>query len=687
MSNTPTDTDIAAGAGTAENPLLATTGLPAFDAVKPEHVAPALEAAIARHEAVVQAVIKGGDRGFDAVCRAMEQAEAELSDLWATVSHLHSVADTPELRTAHAAALERLIAYSSSVAQNPDLYAAYAAVDPSALGPTERRLVDLSLRNFKLGGVALPTAERERFAALQVELGRLQTAYSSAVLDATEAWVEHITDEALLAGAPEADKAMLASLAAARNLDGWAVTLHQPSVRAILTYADNRDLRARVYRAYGTRASDQGLKPETLDNSERMGAILALRREAATLLGFMDPVDLSLATKMARSGAEVVDFLRDLARRARQPALADKAQLEAFARDTLGIDALEPWDNGYVAEKLRQALHSIDDQKIKAYFPLPRVLDGLLALLRDVFGITLTEEEGIRVWHKDVRYYTLSRDGVPFAGLYMDLFARTGKKGGAWMAVCRARLKRQDGTQLPVAYLNCNFAPPAGGKPSLLSHGDVLTLLHEMGHCLHHVLSEVDYPSISGVTGFEWDAVELPSQLLENFAWDRQVLRSMSGHVDTGEPLPDALFDAMLGAQRFQAALALLRQVEFALFDLRMHLDAGITDAQGIQTLLERVRAEVAVLTPPEWHRFAHAFTHIFAGGYAAGYYSYLWAERLSLDGFGKFLEGDRAAAGEAFRAQVLAVGSSRPALDSYIAFRGREPENDALLKRYGLAA
>ncbi|TWB37580.1 M3 family metallopeptidase [Nitrospirillum pindoramense] len=670
----------------ADNPLLVPAGLPAFDAVKPEHVAPALEAAIARHDAVVQAIVTGDDRGFDAVCRAMEAAEAELSDLWATVSHLHSVADTPELRAAHAAALERLIGYSSAVAQNPELYAAYAAVDQSALGPTERRLVDLSLRNFKLGGVALPPAERDRFAALQVELGRLQTAYSSAVLDATEAWVEHITDEALLAGVPAGDKAMLASLAAARNLDGWLVTLHQPSVRAILTYADNRDLRARVYRAYGTRASDQGLKPETLDNSERMGAILALRREAAALLGFKDPVDLSLATKMARSGAEVVDFLRDLARRARQPALADKAQLEAFARDTLGITTLQPWDNGYVAEKLRQALHNVDDQKVKAYFPLPRVLNGLLGLLRDVFGITLAEQPA-PVWHPDARYYTLSRDGVPFAGLYMDLYARTGKKGGAWMAVCRARLKGQDGTQLPVAYLNCNFAPPAGGKPSLLSHGDVLTLLHEMGHCLHHVLSEVDYPSISGVTGFEWDAVELPSQLLENFAWDRQVLRSMSGHVDTGEPLPDDLFDAMLGAQRFQAALALLRQVEFALFDLQMHLDAGITDAQGIQALLERVRAEVAVLTPPEWHRFAHAFTHIFAGGYAAGYYSYLWAERLSLDGFGKFLEGDRAAAGEAFRTQVLAVGSSRPALDSYIAFRGREPQNDALLKRYGLAA
>ncbi|MBB6251027.1 M3 family metallopeptidase [Nitrospirillum iridis] len=675
-----------------DNPLLVPTGLPAFDAVKPDHVAPALEAAIARHDAVVQSIVTGDDRSFAGVCQAMEQAEAELSDLWATVSHLHSVVDTAELRAAHATSLERLIGYSSAVSQNANLYAAYAAIDQDTLGPTERRLVELSLRNFKLGGVALPPEERERFAALQVELGRLQTAYSSAVLDATEAWVEHIEDESLLAGVPEGDKAMLASLAAARGLTGWAVTLHQPSVRAILTYADNRDLRARIYRAYGTRASDQGPRdrekgPEALDNSARMGAILALRREAAALLGFKDPVDLSLATKMARSGTEVVDFLRDLAARARQPAEADKAQLQAFARDTLGLETLEPWDNGYVAEKLRQALHNVDDQKVKAYFPLPRVLDGLLALLRDVFGITLTAEEGVRTWHPDVRYYTLSRGGVPFAGLYMDLFARTGKKGGAWMAVCRARLRRADGTQLPVAYLNCNFAPPAGGKPSLLSHADVVTLLHEMGHCLHHVLSEVDYPSISGVTGFEWDAVELPSQLLENFAWDRQVLRSMSGHVDTGEPLPDALFDAMLGAQRFQAALALLRQVEFALFDLRMHLDSSISDAAGVQAVLNQVRAEVAVLTPPEWHRFAHAFTHIFAGGYAAGYYSYLWAERLSLDGFGKFTEGDRTAAGEAFRAEVLAVGSSRPALDSYIAFRGREPENDALLKRYGLAA
>ncbi|MDE1146524.1 MAG: M3 family metallopeptidase [Azospirillaceae bacterium] len=670
-----------------DNPLLDMGPLPAFDAVKPEHVAPALEAAIARHDAVVQAVVHGTDRGFAAVCLAMEEAEADLSDLWQTVSHLHSVADTKDLRAAHATAQERLITYSSAVAQNAELYAAYAAVDLGALGPTERRLVELSLRNFKLGGVALPQEQRERFAAVQVELGRLQTAYGSAVLDATEAWIEHITDEATLAGVPAADKAMLASLAAARGLEGWVVTLHHPSVRAILTYADNRDLRYRVYRAFGTRASEQGVNPETLDNSDRMGAIMALRREAAALLDFANPVDLSLATKMARSGTEVVDFLRDLAQRARPPAEADRAQLQAFAKETLGLDALEPWDSGYVAEKLRQALHNIDDQKVKAYFPLPRVMDGLLALLHDVFGITLTLDESARVWHPDVRYYTLSRDGVPFAGLFMDLYARTGKKGGAWMAVCRTRLRRDGATQLPVAYLNCNFAPPAAGKPSQLSHGDVLTLLHEMGHCLHHVLSEVDYPSISGVTGFEWDAVELPSQLLENFAWNRDILRSMSGHVDTGEPLPDALFDAMLGAQRFQAALALLRQVEFALFDLQMHLDAGINDAATIQALLDRVRGEVAVMIPPAWHRFAHAFTHIFAGGYAAGYYSYLWAERLSLDGFSKFLEDDMARAGEAFRAQVLAVGSSRPALDSYIAFRGREPENDALLKRYGLAA
>ncbi len=479
-----------------------------------------------------------------------------------------------------------------------------------------------------------------------------------------------------------------------QNLDGYLVTLKQPSVQAVLTYAGNRGLRERVYWAYQTRASDQGPNAGKFDNSERIEKIMALRHEAAQLLGFANAAEESLATKMAGSPAEVLEFLRDLAARAKPVAQQELAALREFASSELKLDNLESWDVGYASEKLRVQQYALDEEQLKPYFPLPAVIEGLFGLTSKLYGITLAPRDDVDVWHPDVRYYDVrDADGRVFAGTYVDLYARNGKRGGAWMDVCRARFDDGAQLQLPVAFLTCNFAPPTEGKPALLTHDDVLTLFHEFGHGLHHLLTEIALPSIGGIDGVEWDAVELPSQFMENFGWNREALDLFARHVDTGERLPDELFQRMLAARHFHAGLFLVRQLEFALFDFLLHLEYD--PAQGARTLavLEDVRKQVAVLHPPAWQRFAHGFSHIFAGGYAAGYYSYLWAELLSADAFGKFEEHagesgsviDRAT-GDRFRREFLAVGASRPALESFVAFRGRKPEPDALLRSHGLA-
>jgi oligopeptidase A len=679
---------------TKENPLLGNGTLPDFPAIRPEHIGPAIDAILADYRGAIAALTaEGAARDFDSVMLAQERLEQRLGRAWAPVGHLHAVADTPALREAYAAALEKITDFSSELGQNRDLYAAVKAVADAAGSdlPRERgAALNHALRDFRLSGVALEEPARTRFRDIASELSRLTTEFSDAVLDASDAWQHHVTDERDLAGIPPSGRAVLRQYAREKDLDGYLVTLKQPSVQAVLTYADDRKLREKVYWAYQTRASDQGPDAGRFDNSARIEQIVARRHEAAQLLGFANAAEESLATKMADSPLVVMEFLHDLVARARPVAQRELEELRAYAAQDLGIENLESWDVGYAAEKLRQQRYALDEEQLKPYFPLPAVIDGLFALTGKLYGIGLQQRDDVPVWHPDVRYYDVrDADGRVFAGAYLDLYARSGKRGGAWMDVCRARFRDGDALELPVAFLTCNFAPPTDGAPALLTHDDVLTLFHEFGHGLHHLLTEVDLPSVGGIDGVEWDAVELPSQFMENFGWNREALDLFARHYQTGERLPDALFQRMLDARHFHAGLFLVRQLEFALFDFRLHLEYDPAQGARALALLENVRREVAVLRPPAWQRFPHAFTHIFAGGYAAGYYSYLWAEVLSADAFSKFEEAgviDRGS-GEAFRREILAVGATRPALQSFVAFRGREPQPDALLKSYGLAA
>lgn len=675
---------------TDANPLLADTDLPDFAHILPEHVVPAIERLIAAHRGAIEAVTASGAADFASVILPSERADFELTRGWSPVSHLNSVADTPALRTAHAEAEEKLTAYMMEAGQNRAQHAAIRRVadspDFATLSSPQRRAVELALRGFRLSGVALEGRARERFLEIGVELSRLSTQFGNAVLDATEAWSEHVTDEAALAGIPDTDKAILAAYAAEKGLEGWLITLRQPSVMAVLSHARDRDLRYRVYRAYNTRASEQAENPD-FDNSKRIEEIMALRHEAAQLLGFNDAAALSLETKMAADAEEALAFLFDLAHRARPIAEAELAAARAFASGHFGIEALEPWDLSYVAEAMRRTLHGVDQEEIKAYLPFPRVMAGTCQLIERLYGVRLVARADLSVWHPDVAFYdVVNADSAVIAGVYLDLYARSGKRGGAWMDVCRPRFRDADRFHRPIAYLTTNFAPPAGGQPSLLTHNDVETFLHEFGHVLHHLLTEVDLPSIGGISGVEWDAVELPSQFMENFAWDRDSLLPLTGHVETGEPLPKALFDRMLAARHFQSGLMLLRQIEFATFDMMLHRDFDPEQGARVMELLAQVRSEVSVFQPPEWNRFPHAFGHIFAGGYAAGYYSYLWAELLSSDAFELFANVDAAgSAASAFHREILAVGASRTAAENFRAFAGRPPKIDALLRMRGL--
>jgi oligopeptidase A len=679
---------------TSTNPLLDPNGLPAFSAIRPEHVEPAIDALIAEQRVAIQRIAApDGVRDFEHVMLTQERLDQTMARAWAPVSHLHSVADSEALRKVHGAAEEKLTDHGIEVGQNRDLYAAVQAVadrsDFAALPVAGRAAVEHALRDFRLSGVALEEPARSRFREIGVELSKLTTEFSNAVLDASEAWHKHITDERDLAGIPASGRAVLREYAREEKLDGFLVTLKQPSVQAVLTYAENRDLREAVYYAYQTRASDQGPDKGKFDNSARIEKIVALRHEAAQLLGYANAAEESLATKMATSPGSVLSFLRDLATRAKPVARKELDELRRFATGELKIDNLEPWDVAFAAERLRQQRYAIDEEQIKPYFPASAAIEGLFMVVERLYGVRFAPRDDVDTWHKDVKYYDLKNaDGTIFAGAYLDLYARSGKRGGAWMDVCASRFRDGDHLQLPIAFLTCNFPPPTDGAPALLTHDDVLTLFHEFGHGLHHMLTEVDIPSVGGIDGVEWDAVELPSQFMENFAWDREALRSFARHYETGEPLPDDLYQRMLDARHFHAGLFLVRQLEFALFDFRLHLEYDPSLGARPLDVLEEVRREVAVLHPPAWQRFPHAFTHIFAGGYSAGYYSYLWAEVLSADAFEAFEEAgvlDRAT-GERFRREVLAVGATRPALESFEAFRGREPRPDALLKSYGLA-
>ncbi len=677
------------------NPLLSEAPLPAFSAILPEHVEPAIDAILADYSTQIDALLASdAPRDFASVMLLQEQLEDRLSRAWSPVSHLHSVKDSETLRKAYTTALKKITEHSAELGQNRDLYAAVKAVadraDFAKLDRAAQRLTDDALRDFKLSGVALEEPARSRFKVIANELAKLGTEFEEAVLDATDAWGENIADVTALAGIPPSGLAVLRAYAEEEKIDGWRITLKQPSVQAVMTYADERGLRERVYTAANTRASEQGPHAGRFDNTARIEQILALRHEAAQLLDFANAAEESLATKMATNPQAVLEFLHDLVKRAKPVAENELAELRAFAASELGIGDLQPWDVAYASEKLRLQRFDLSEEELKPYFPLPAVMDGLFAITQRVFGVSLRAHSGVDVWHADVRFYdVLDAQGNVIAGAYVDLFARSAKRGGAWMDVCRTRFRNGASVQLPIAYLTCNFAPPTPGAPALLTHDDVITLFHEFGHGLHHLLTEVDYPGVSGIAGVEWDAVELPSQFMENFAWQRDALNLFARHYQSGEKLPDELFARMQAARHFQAALFLVRQLEFALFDFRLHLEFDPARGAQVQELAREIRREVAVIQPPSWQRMAHSFTHIFSGGYSAGYYSYLWAEVLSADAFSRFEQAGvfDAATGAAFRRSILAVGGSRPALESFIEFRGREPDAEALLRSYGLAA
>jgi len=676
------------------NPLLDFSGLPRFDAIRVEHVARAIETLIAEARATIARV--AGDAQpptWENVVEPLALALDRLDRAWSAVRHLNAVVNTPALRDAYNATLPEVSAFHADLGQNVALFERYRALAAGSafatLDPAKKRAVNNELRDFRLGGAELPPERKARFKAIQEELARLSSRFDDHVLDATNGWALYVDDERALAGVPEPVLAAAKAAAEADGRDGFKLTLRVPCYLPIMQYAEDRALRATLHRAYFTRASELGAKPEW-DNTPVIERILALRHEAANLLGYPNFSEMSLVPKMAGSASEVLVFLRDLGRRARPFAERDFAALCAFARDELGFDVLEPWDIPYASEKLKAKRYAYSEQEVRAYFPEDRVLAGLFRLAETIYGIAIRESRA-PAWHPSVRFFDIvDRDGTLVGQFYLDLYAREAKQGGAWMDDAINRRRYGTHVQHPVAYLTCNLSAPVGGKPATFTHDEVLTLFHEFGHGLHQLLTRVDVAGVSGIQGVEWDAMELPSQMMENFCWEWDVVLPMSAHVDTGAPMPRELFDRLYAARNFQSGLAMLRQLEFALFDMRLHSEwnpQGGSAWASPQALAEDVRGEIAVVPRAPYDRSIQTFGHIFAGGYAAGYYSYKWAEVLSADAYSLFEEHGvlSPVAGARFRDEVLARGGSRPALDSFIAFRGRPPQLDALLRHNGM--
>ena len=677
------------------NPLLSTAGLPEFAAIRPEHIGPALDVLLPAAEAALeQAVSAAVPADYDALSAVLDVPIERLSRAWGAVNHLNGVANTPELREAHNANLSRVIEFHTRLGADERLYAKYKALagGPAAAGLSADRQQALAhaVRDFVLSGAELQGAAKARFAAIQERGAELGQRFSDQVLDATDSFVLLVSAEQMT-GVPADVCQQTRDAAAAAGHDGHQLSLQIPVYLPVLQYACDRALREQLYRAYATRASEFG--PAEQDNSGLMTELLQLRADEATLLGQPSYAALSLVPKMAESPAQVTSFLRDLAQRARPFAERDLAELKAFAAEHLGLPDLQAWDQPFAAERLKEARYAFSEQAVKQYFTEPKVLDGLFRIVETLFELRIRPDTA-EVWHPSVRFYRIERPGTGDAPpqlvgqFYLDPYARSGKRAGAWMDVVRGRWRRPDGStlQTPVAHLVCNFASPVGDKPALLTHDDVITLFHEFGHGLHHLLTQVDELAVAGISGVEWDAVELPSQFMENFCWEWEVLARLTAHVDTGEPLPRALYERMMAARNFQTGLQTLRQIELSLVDMRLHAEA---DAPGrVQALVDEVRAEVAVNPPPAFNRFQHTFSHIFAGGYSAGYYSYKWAEVLSADAFAAFEEQGvfNPEVGQRFRREILEAGGSRPAMDSFRAFRGREPSIDALLRHQGMA-
>ncbi|MGE5758395.1 MAG: M3 family metallopeptidase [Sideroxydans sp.] len=676
------------------NPLLDFSGLPRFAEIKPEHVTPAVDELLDRNRALTaQLLADTTSPTWDNFVQPFEDANEHLARAWGQVGHLNMVMNSPELREVYNANLPKVTQYYAELAQNLALFKKYKAIRNgdgyAALNREQKKVIENELRDFRLGGAELPEDKKARFMAIQEELSALTSKFSDNLLDATNAYTCVVEDEQDIAGIPADERHVAAEAAQQAGKKGWLFTLKAPSYGPVMQYADNRALRERMYRAYTTRASEQLAEGAKIDwdNTPLMSQILKLRTEEAHMLGFANFAELSLASKMADTPQQVAEFLRELAQRARPFAEQDLAELREFAAAQLGLQDMQAWDTGYVSEKLRQQRYAFSEQEVKQYFPEDAVQSGLFRLVETLFGLRITPSSA-PVWHEAVRFFDIrDNQGTLIGQFYLDLYARASKRGGAWMDDAITRRRTPTGIQTPVAYLNCNFASPVGGRPALFTHDEVITLFHEFGHGLHHLLTRVEELGVSGISGVEWDAVELPSQFMENFCWEWDVLQGMTRHSDTGAKLPRALYDKMIAAKNFQSGLQMLRQIEFSLFDLRLHSDYDANGKQSVQQLLDEVRKEVAVLIPPAFNRFQNSFSHIFAGGYAAGYYSYKWAEVLSADAYSLFEENGvlDAATGSHFREEILAVGGSRDAMESFKAFRGREPRIDALLRHNGL--
>ncbi len=679
-----------------KNPLLDLTGLPPFHQIKPAHIEPAVEEILASNRALVERLLETPEHyTWDSLIQPLEEADDRLSRAWSPVSHMNSVVNSDELRQAYNACLPKLSDYSTEMGQNIRLFEAYKSIHElpefNQLDIPQQKTITNALRDFHLSGIDLAEDKKQRYKEIKQRLSQLTTRYEENILDATHAWHWQITDEPHLAGLPASARAQAQQTAEQKELEGWVFTLDFPSYYAVMTYAEDRGLRQRMYDAYVTRASDQGPNACTWDNSAIMDELLALRHELAQLLGFQSYAHRSLATKMAENPEQVLGFLNDLAQRSRPVALKELGELLEYAHRHHGAEHLEPWDIAYYSEKQREHLYDISDEELKPYFPESRVIPGMFEVVQRLYGVSIREVADVETWHDDVRFYEIVDEHHVIRGqFYLDLYTRQHKRGGAWMDDCISRMRRADGSiQTPVAYLTCNLTPPIGSEPALFTHDEVTTLFHEFGHGLHHMLTRVERIGVSGINGVAWDAVELPSQFMENWCWEREALNLISGHYETGNPIPDSLYKKMHAARNFQSGMQMVRQLEFSIFDFRLHLEYDTTQTNQIQRLLDEVRSQVSVLKPPVYNRFQHGFSHIFAGGYAAGYYSYKWAEVLSADAFSLFEEKGifDHATGRAFLHNILEQGGSREPMELFIAFRGREPQIDALLRHSGIAA
>ncbi|MBL1293113.1 MAG: oligopeptidase A [Thiotrichales bacterium] len=675
------------------NPLLTDQHLPRFDTIKPEHIEPAIDQLLAeQRQQVADLLSEDAVPTFSGFVLVMDAMSERLSRVWSPVSHINAVVNSDELRKSYNNCLPKISEFSTELGQNKELYQAYKTVADSEeytqLDTAARKMIDNALRDFHLSGVALEDEDKARYKEVKSELSRLASKFEENVLDATGAWKKGITREQDLGGLPDSAKALAKQAAEQAGIEGWQLSLEMPSYIAVMTYADDRLLRREVYEAYTTRASELGPHAQHWDNAGIMKQLLALRHEQAQLLGFDNYAEYSLATKMAETSEEVLGFLNDLADRSYAVAQKEFAELAQFAKERDGISDLSAWDTTYYSEQLRQVRYALSQEELKPYFPVAKVLTGVFDVVQHLYGLRIEQISGVATWHPDVQFFQICDEHDEIRGeFYLDLYARSHKRGGAWMDECVTRMRKPDGVDTPVAYLTCNFTPPLGDDPSLLTHGEVITLFHEFGHGLHHLLTKVEYSGVAGIRGVAWDAVELPSQFMENWCWQREALDLISGHYQTGEAIPEELFNKLNASKNFLSGMQMVRQLEFSIFDFRIHREYDADNGLDIEAVLNEVREQTAVVPTPNFNRFANSFSHIFAGGYSAGYYSYKWAEVLSSDAFSKFEENgifDRAT-GKQFLRSVLEQGGSREPMELFVEFRGRKPSIDALLRHNGL--